>query len=69
MTAAWPWLLAGVGTVYVAVVGYVSVRLVQYALRGRRRARPLDVWEVERAAIQLERADDAAIWQELERVR
>jgi hypothetical protein len=67
--AAWPYLLAGAGAVYVAVVGWVSVRLLQYALRGRRRARPIDVWEVERAALQLERADDAAIWRELERIR
>jgi hypothetical protein len=65
MTAAWPWLLAGAGVVYVAVVGYVSVRLVQYALRGRRRARPITDDEVTRAALDLERADDDAIWQEL----
>jgi hypothetical protein len=67
MRAAWPWLLAGAGAVYVPVIGYVSVRLVQYALRGRRRARPLTDDEVTRAALQLEQADDDAIWQELVR--
>jgi hypothetical protein len=63
--AAWPYLLAGAGAAYVAVIGYVSVRLVQHALRGRRRARPITDDEVTRAALQLERADDATIWQEL----
>jgi hypothetical protein len=66
------WVIGGAGTFYAALVAWVCKRVLHAYLHDRRRDRRLrkapDVtnWQVDTWCHQLERADDGAIWRELQ---